>query len=254
VQRIQQLAGVKPSMGRRKVFVVGDAELMVPQESSPEAANAFLKLLEEPPDDTVLIITSSQPGALLPTIVSRVLGIRVAPLREAEVSEFLVEVLGVATDEADRVAKLARGSIGAALRLVADEDSGGVRSVARDLLIAALSNGAVPRYAAANAQRPFGSRGSFVEVLDALGEWLRDLMAVAAGAEREVADPAARDLLRRAVERRRIHPVSVASALERVSRAQTWAQYNVNPQLILADLLRGIQEDLLSSSTAGSPQ
>src|SRR5690606_20094006 len=65
VQRIQQLAGVRPAMGRRKVFVVGDAELMVPQESSPEAANAFLKLLEEPPDDTTVVVTSAHPGGLL---------------------------------------------------------------------------------------------------------------------------------------------------------------------------------------------
>src|SRR5690606_38136466 len=144
-------------------------------------------------------------------------------------------------DQADKLAKLARGSIGAALRLRAEDESGGPRSAARDLLIAALSNGAVPRYAAASAQRPFGSRGGFVEVLDALDAWLRDLMAVAAGAEQEVADPAARDLLRRAVDRRQIHPMSVASALSRVTQAQTWVQNNVNPQLILAALLRGIQ-------------
>ena len=71
---------MRPSVGSRKVFVVGDAEAMVPQESSPEAANAFLKLLEEPPADTTLILTSSNPGALLPTIKSRVLPIRLLRL------------------------------------------------------------------------------------------------------------------------------------------------------------------------------
>ena len=47
----------------RRVFVVGDAERMVPQEGADMAANAFLKLLEEPLPDTFLILTTSEPGA-----------------------------------------------------------------------------------------------------------------------------------------------------------------------------------------------
>ena len=58
--------------------MIGDAERMVAQEGSDQAANAFLKLLEEPPADTTLILTSSEPGALLPTIRSRSVSVRVA--------------------------------------------------------------------------------------------------------------------------------------------------------------------------------
>ena len=86
-----------------------------------------------------------------------------------------------------------------------------------------------------------------IPVEEALAEWLRDLMAVAAGAGDEVADPAAKQLLQRAVSRKSIHPLGVAAALERVAQAQTWAQGNVNPQLILADLLRGLQADLTAT-------
>ena len=78
-------------MARRKVFVIGDAERMVAQEGSDQAANAFLKLLEEPPEDTTIILTSSEPGALLPTIRSRVVAVRVPPLSGAEVSAFLAD-------------------------------------------------------------------------------------------------------------------------------------------------------------------
>jgi len=81
-------------MGRRSVFVVGDAEAMVPQAASQQAANAFLKLLEEPPDDTYLVLTSSRRSALLPTVRSRVVGVRVPPLREEEVADFLVDHAG----------------------------------------------------------------------------------------------------------------------------------------------------------------
>ncbi|MBR9990314.1 MAG: hypothetical protein KFH98_11185, partial [Gemmatimonadetes bacterium] len=52
-------ASSRPAMGRRKVFVVGDAEALVPQEASPEAANALLKLLEEPPANTTIILTAA---------------------------------------------------------------------------------------------------------------------------------------------------------------------------------------------------
>jgi DNA polymerase-3 subunit delta' len=248
IQRIHQLASVRPSMGRRKVFVVGDAELMVPQESSPEAANAFLKLLEEPPDDTTVIVTSSQPGALLPTIRSRVLGIRVGPVAAEEVREYLVDELGMSSEEAETIARVSRGAIGRALRLRGEGPGEGslrkARATGRELLIAALSRGPVPRLAAANAQKPVGGRGSFGDDLDALGEWLRDLLAVAAGAENAVADPEARQLLQRAVSRKGIHPLGVTAALGRVAEAQEWAQGNVNPQLIVAELLRGIQADL----------
>ncbi|HEX8431720.1 MAG TPA: hypothetical protein VF625_10540, partial [Longimicrobium sp.] len=101
VQNLQRFAGVRPAMGSRKVFVVGDAEAMVPQESSPEAANAFLKLLEEPPSDTTLIVTSSNPGALLPTLRSRVLPVRLVPLPAAEVAAFLESERGLDRTEAE---------------------------------------------------------------------------------------------------------------------------------------------------------
>jgi DNA polymerase-3 subunit delta' len=72
IRSIVQTAVLKPAMARRKVFIIGDAERMVSQEGSDQAANAFLKLLEEPPADTTVILTSSEPGALLPTVRSRV--------------------------------------------------------------------------------------------------------------------------------------------------------------------------------------
>jgi DNA polymerase-3 subunit delta' len=89
MQTVQEAAVRRPAAGHRKVFVFGDAERMVPQESSPEAANALLKLLEEPPADTTLILTSSVPDELLPTIRSRVLPVRLLPLAREEVAAYL---------------------------------------------------------------------------------------------------------------------------------------------------------------------
>jgi DNA polymerase-3 subunit delta' len=254
---LQQHASVRPAMGARKVFVVGDAELMVPQESSPEAANAFLKLLEEPPADTSLILTSSQPGALLPTIRSRVLPLRLAPLAAEDVAGFLVNEAGLEAAAAERIAGASRGAIGRALRSAPSDGKPGPlerqRLRGRDLLLAALSASAVPRMAAAHHQAPAGGRGDFAAELDAVGEWLRDLLAVASGAQAAVPDLEARALLRRAVDQHGIHALQAAAALEHLATAQELAQGNVNPQLILANLLRSVQREVHSSPAAAAP-
>jgi DNA polymerase-3 subunit delta' len=253
---LQQLAAVRPAMGARKVFVVGDAELMVPQESSPEAANAFLKLLEEPPADTVLILTSSQPGALLPTIRSRVLPLRLAPLPAEEVAGFLTDAMGLDASAAERIAGASRGAVGRAIRSApADGKPGQLerqRLRGRDLLLAALSASPVPRMAAAHHQAPAGGRGDFAAELDALGEWMRDLLAVASGAESAVPDAEARSLLQRAVEQHGISALQAAAALDHLGEAQELAQGNVNPQLILATLLRKVQGEVRSASAPAS--
>jgi hypothetical protein len=105
VQEMRDRASRRPAMGPRSIFVVGEAEAMVPQAANPEAANAFLKLLEEPPEDTYVVLTSSRPGALLPTIRSRVLSLPVSPLSDREIiRDFLAEHAGADRDEAERAA------------------------------------------------------------------------------------------------------------------------------------------------------
>jgi DNA polymerase-3 subunit delta' len=255
IQNLQRFASVRPAMGSRKVFVVGDAEAMVPQESSPEAANAFLKLLEEPPADTTLILTSSNPGALLPTIRSRVLPVRLVLLPAETVADFLEREKGMARADAERVAGISAGAIGKALRLLPGAGGAGVlqrqREAGRSLLQAATSTSAADRLAAANAVAPAGARGEFTGTLEALSLWLRDLMAVAAGAPDALAYTDDAALLNAIVTRSRVEAEGVASALMRVQEARDLASGNVNPQLIVADLLRGIRADLLRAPTGG---
>lgn len=250
IQNLQRLAAMRPAVGSRKVFVVGDAEAMVPQESSPEAANAFLKLLEEPPADTTLILTSSNPGALLPTIRSRVLPVRLLRLAPEEVAEFLVRETSMGRAEAESLAAISEGAIGRALRLMPGAGGAGalqrLRDAGRELLAAALADGEAQRFAAANGVAPSGARGEFSGTLEALALWLRDLMAVAADASDSVAyaSPADEALLRKLAARPGVRPEGVARAILRVQEAQKMAAGNVNPQLILADLLGGIRRAL----------
>jgi DNA polymerase-3 subunit delta' len=255
IQTLQQIASVRPSMGRRKVIVVGDADLMVPQESSQEAANAFLKLLEEPPAHLTLILTTSKPGALLPTIFSRVLPYRLLPLSQNAVLDFLTEECGIEGEQARDLSSIAAGSIGRAMRLLPGEDGPGSlakqRAAGRALLVVALSGGPVQRLGAAHEQAPAGARAELAGQLDAFAIWLRDLLAVVSGGEAVDIGSEARSLLERAAGRPNLHPLGIADAIQAVAEAREMAYGNVNPQLIVADLLRRVQWNL-SATRAGS--
>lgn len=249
MRTILQLASVRPSVGSRKVFVIGDAELMVPQESSPEAANALLKLLEEPPADTTIILTSSQPGALLPTIRSRVLALPVPPLRNEELAQLLVDANIAEPAPAAKLAERARGSVSAAIRLAGLGDAPDPqRQAGRDLLVAALSMDSVLRFAEAIRRKPSGARLDLIGELDSFAEWLRDLAAVASGAAERVSDPSAVPILERAVKQRSVTAEGALAAIEHVTTARDLALGNVNPQLIVADLLRLVRGELLGKA------
>ena len=221
VRAIVQSATKSPAIARRKVFIVGDAERMVSQEGSEQAANAFLKLLEEPPADTHVILTSSEAGALLPTIRSRVVSVRVAPLAESEVREFLddarVRAHLQSSGASDDLIAFAAGAPG---RVLIKDDIENALEEARRLLDAAASPDAGPRHRAALSQGGRGARGRFTDTLEALTALLheRARSATRAGAS----DQALR----------------VASAVDAVERAKEMAMGNVNPQLIAASLLR----------------
>jgi DNA polymerase III subunit delta' len=128
-------AAFAPHEGRAKVFVIRRAE-----ELSISAANSLLKTLEEPGNRTHFVLLTSQPEALLPTILSRALHVRFAPLPDELVAE-LLEARGIAADRAREVARLAAGSVEDG-ELLADADE----SDAREQFIArALEAVAAPR-------------------------------------------------------------------------------------------------------------
>lgn len=242
VRTIRRLGSSRPAMGPRQVFIVANAELLVPQEASDEAANALLKILEEPPPATTFILTAAEPDALLPTVRSRLLPVRLRPFPESEIGRFLEERTHAAPDRARLAARLGRGSIGRALGFLPTEDGPShpdqLRATALSWLEAALDSNPLRRHAAAHAQRPVGARGAFGETLDSLGLWLRDLAAVMAGADAEVVDIDALDRLRTLANRTR--PDHIPLAIHRVEAARDGGRINANPQLTLATLLNDL--------------
>lgn len=110
VRELQPLLHTQPSFSPWRVVIVDAAE-----EMRREAANAFLKSLEEPPANTLFLLVSHAPGRLLPTIRSRCRILRFQPLAEAEVRTVLERQLSESGEVAS-LAALAEGSPGRALR------------------------------------------------------------------------------------------------------------------------------------------
>ena len=230
VRAVVQQAALSPALGRRKVFVLGEAERMVPQEGADAAANAFLKLLEEPPEDTVLILTSSEPGGLLPTIRSRVVGVRVPPLRDAEMQSFLADPVVAAALDADRglprsASERLTLAAGAPGSLLGRGEQTAAVDAARRLLEAATGDRAT-RFRVAFQQGSAKARGAFSDTLDALTVLLH---------------ARTRESLGRADERAAL---GAARAIACVERAKERASGNVSPALVGAALLRDLEASL----------
>jgi DNA polymerase III subunit delta' len=108
-----------PAEGGWRIVIVDSADDM-----NRNAANALLKILEEPPRRSLLILVSHMPGRLLPTIRSRCRKLALKPLPDSEVVRLVARYRAdVAVEEARALAQLAEGSIGRALDLAA---SGGL--------------------------------------------------------------------------------------------------------------------------------
>src|SRR6266699_1531535 len=159
---------------------------------------------------TVFVLTAAEPEALLPTILSRVVRVRVARLADSIVAAFAQRELGVTGQRAvaQRVAA-ADGCIGRVLAEGERQDRGGE---AAERFAAAVKAGPVRRYAFALGQQPFQARGGFTEMLDGLLERLREQARSGEETGR------------------------VVRAIAQVLEARTLAQGNLNPQLVAAVL------------------
>lgn len=212
---VQRRAVLTASEGGWRVFIIGRAERLVPQESSPEAANALLKLLEEPPPRSLFVLTTAEAGLVLPTIRSRAVPVRMGRIDDAEVRAFLAaHKPSLATDA---VVKGARGSIGNALG-ADDAGRNKGKSAAREFL-RAVADGPAAASARALRQTAWQARGEFTALLDGVATVLADDARSSISTGRAGADAAAK-----------------LAGVDRVLAAREQAQGNVNPQLLLAVL------------------
>ncbi len=227
IRAIVHSAALAPAFGARKVYIVGEAERMVLREGAEEAAGSFLKLLEEPPAKANIILTTSEPGSLLPTIRSRLVAVRVAAMGALDVDAVLAEPEMQAAIAAaggpktlDEQRRVANGAPGA---LVSGAEWADAIARARRMLQSASNRDRRAQMKTALAQGSSKSRGAFTTSLDALTTLLHAEVRAAASSGNGPAATAA------------------ARAIDFVEKAKTQATGNVNPQLITSELLRQLE-------------
>jgi DNA polymerase-3 subunit delta' len=151
------------------VAVVTDVEHM-----NETAANSFLKLLEEPPPQTVFLLTTSRPEQLLPTIVSRCQRLRFDPLLPESIETALVEREDVDPDAAAMLARMADGSYSHALDLAQNEALMAGRELVLDYFRAAYTQ-KVESLTACVQEISNQGRERAKSVLRLMLRWVRDL-------------------------------------------------------------------------------
>jgi DNA polymerase-3 subunit delta' len=231
VDQVRELVDRRLSLrrfeGRRRFVLIDPADAM-----NPQAQNAILKTLEEPPPDTTLVLVSSSADGLLPTVRSRCLRLPFAPLPDA----FLVERLAAAgrSPEVARLATtLAAGSLGKALGLD-DEAMGGRREAVLEAA-ALVADDARPWIAF--AARHGAKRERAREVCELLLVWLRDVLVRATAGEG--APLALADLEEATVAAARIGPEAALRRIESVRRAIAALRHNAAGPLALEHMLVG---------------
>lgn len=109
IRFLRQIAFLKPMSGRKRVFIVAEAEKM-----NAEASNAFLKILEEPPLTSHILLVSHNPLLILPTIKSRCQILNFQPVSKEEI-EIILKERGYGEEKAKIIALLVRGNLERAL-------------------------------------------------------------------------------------------------------------------------------------------
>jgi DNA polymerase-3 subunit delta' len=168
---VDRRLSLKRFEGRRRFVIIDPADAM-----NPQAQNALLKTLEEPPEDTTLVLVASSPDSLLPTIRSRCLRVPFSPIPE-EALVARLEAEGQAPDKARLAAALSGGSLSRALASDDEAIAGRAEALRR---AAALSADDASEWLAF-ARDMGGDREEAQAFLDLLLVWLRDVAAAQAG-------------------------------------------------------------------------
>jgi DNA polymerase-3 subunit delta' len=231
--------GLKPMRGVRRVAIVDDAD-----DLNDEAANAFLKTLEEPPPGAVLILIGTSAEVQLDTIVSRCRVVRFDPLPPTELAALLREK-GVTSDpaEAGRLAQLGEGSVGRAIGL-ADPDLEHFRRGLIDELAdprgfdpPALAQ-RIEAFAKAAGKESVEQRGRASLLMGELARFYRGILWQTAGLTPPCPDPADRRAVAALAER--LDPEAVFVLADRCLEAD----YQIHRKAYLPLILNTLTHDL----------
>jgi DNA polymerase-3 subunit delta' len=221
---------LKAARGRGKVAIVDDAD-----DLNEEAANCFLKTLEEPPPRSLLLLIGTEADRQLPTIISRCQIVRFAPLSATQVKEIL-QTRGI-EDAAlvDRLARIAGGSPGQALSLADPGLWEFRRTLLNNLIRSNYDSVAVAQawihFVEEAGKESAAQRRRAANVLRLLIEFLQTALALSVGEKRDLVDPSELHAAQEFVKH--IDTEQLLSVLDRCLEADTQIDRRVQLVLVL---------------------
>lgn len=232
VRKLMHFFAMSAADGGRRVVIVDAAD-----EMNPQAANALLKMLEEPPARATLLLISHQPAQLLPTIKSRCRTLRVGALDHDDMMAALAQAeVEILPEEAESLTRLAEGSVGTAIRLHQQGGLGLYRQILTVLgSMPGLDRGAMMMLADSCAGRGHEDRLALTLTLtDRIAARLART-GVTGAAPPEIVPNEARTLLRLSPD-----PVKGRAWAQAIQEAGDRARHaravNVDPALLVTDL------------------
>ena len=156
---------IRPYNGGYKIYIVDEAEKM-----TPAAQNALLKTIEEPPAYVVIMLLSSHEESFLQTILSRCITLRLRPLHDRTVTDYLMSNYGMEQHQASICAAFARGNLGRAITLADSERFMEMHGKTIEILKSIYDK---PLYQLLDELREL--KDEIGEVLDTMKLWYRDV-------------------------------------------------------------------------------
>ncbi len=226
---------IKPYQGPWKIYIIAEADLMTVQ-----AQNALLKTIEEPPAYAVIFLLTENAEALLPTITSRCVMLKLRNIKDTLIRKYLMEQLHVPDYRADMCTAFAQGNMGRAIMLANSEHFNEIREEAVQLLkyinemdISEISK-AVKRITAYKLE--------ITDYLDIIMIWYRDVLLYKA--TKEVDKVVFRDQIDAIRERaKKSSYEGIELILESLEKAKTRLKANVNFDLVMELLFLTIKEN-----------
>ena len=227
IRDIEKQLNYRSFSGGKKIIILDPATLM-----NLPAQNALLKTLEEPPQDSLLILIAASTGGLLPTLRSRCLRVSFGPLEREHVSSYLVSRKGIKQEDAELLAAMAMGSLGNASKIEGAEFR--KRRQTWIEIVSSLKAGDY-RTAMVSAEAIANNKDETAKFLEWSESWYRDLLVHAVTQEsRELINI---DMLARIQQESAAGKLEyILSLMAQVTEAVAAIQRNLNRRMVMEHL------------------
>ena len=233
--QVNNTVDIKPYQGPYKVYIIPQADMMTPQ-----AQNAILKTIEEPPSYAVFLLLTENAETLLPTINSRCVMLKLRNIKDTLIKKYLMENLEIPDYKADMCTAFAQGNMGRAIMLANSDHFNEIREEAVQLLkhisemelneiVAAVKNISVYKL-------------EITDYLDIIMIWYRDVLLYKA--TKEIDKVVFKDQLQSIKEQaRKSSYEGIELILESLEKAKARLKANVNFDLVMELLFMTIKEN-----------